>query len=277
MDDFMPARAGTDLPRDRQAGLAVQIGEAVEHMRAQTPHVHCLTNLVANNLTANVLLAGGATPSMTDARNEVAAFVARADALLVNLGTLDERQKEAMLIAITAANDNKVPWILDPVFAHFSPPRLAFARELLGHGPAIVRGNAYELAAMRSGEAGGKQGDALSDEQTVEYAAATGITIARTGQVDLVSDGARLIRVHNGHPLMARVTGIGCAMTALMAAMRAVEADGLLAAAATLAWAGIAGELAAEQGAGPGMFQPQFIDALSGLGMADLRARILVS
>lgn len=257
--------------------LACQIGKVIERVRESAPHVHSLTNLVANTLTANVLLAAGATPSMSDAHDEVAAFVSRADALLINLGTLSTYQKESMGLAIAAANEAGKPWVLDPVFVHFSPPRLAFARQLIAARPDLVRGNAHELASLQSGAASGKASAALGDEDTCMLAARSGAVIVRTGAEDFVTDAERRVVICNGHPLMSRVTGVGCAMTALLAAVRAVEPDGVLAATSTLAWAGIAGELAAEKAAGPGSFQSGFVDAIFRLTPDDVSGRLRIS
>ena len=268
------ASDGTGL---RAARIAQEAGGLLERMRARRPHIHSITNLVANNFTANVLLAAGAVPSMTDARNEVAAFVARADALLVNVGTLDERQGESIEIAVEAANEAGRPWILDPVFVHFSPPRLAFARRLLDRRPAVLRGNAQELAALVSGEAAGQQAQGLDDEAVAGFAARQGATVARSGAVDLVTDGDARVRVANGHPYMAQVTAVGCAVTALMGAFLTVEKDAVAAVATTLAFAGVAGEIAAEKAAGPGTFQPLFLDAFNAIDAATLTERTRLS
>src|SRR6266850_2847157 len=115
----MPARR--DLP--------LVSADILARIRARRPRVHCITNAVAQNFTANMLLAAGAVPSMTIAPDEVGDFVARADALLVNLGTMDAERREAIGIALRAADD-RVPWILDPVFVDRSAPRAAFAKDL---------------------------------------------------------------------------------------------------------------------------------------------------
>jgi len=97
------------MPRD----LPLVSADILARIRARRPRVHCITNAVAQNFTANMLLAAGAVPSMTIAPDEIADFVARADALLVNLGTLDPERRGAIDIAIATAGE-RVPWILDP-------------------------------------------------------------------------------------------------------------------------------------------------------------------
>ncbi len=236
------------------AALAPSCGALLERLAARPARVHAITNAAAQVFTANLLLAAGAIPSLTHARDEVAPFTTRADALLINLGTLDEERKAAIPLAMAAARDAGRPVVLDPVFVDRSPPRLAFARELFDTGPAILRCNAAEFEALTEVPADPK---ALRDE-----AARRGCVIALTGPVDYVTDGARSFEIHNGHPLMARVTAMGCAGTALIAAFASREADTLVACASALLALGIAGEIAGSRAAGPGSFQPAFLDAL---------------
>jgi hydroxyethylthiazole kinase len=236
------------------AALAPSCGALLERLAARPARVHAITNAAAQVFTANLLLAAGAIPSLTHARKEVAPFTTRADALLINLGTLDEERKAAIPLAMAAAREAGRPVVLDPVFVDRSPPRLAFARELLDAGPAILRCNAAEFEALTGVPA---DPQALRDE-----AARRGCVIALTGPVDYVTDGARSYEIHNGHPLMARVTAMGCAGTALIAALASREADTLVACASALLALGIAGEIAGSRAAGPGSFQPAFLDAL---------------
>ena len=123
-------------------------GDLLARIRARHPRVHCITNAVAQNFTANVLLAAGAIPSMTVAPDEIGEFVARADALLVNLGTFDGERRAATEIAIAQAGKEGRPWVLDPVFVDRSQPRTAFARTLAAQKPAAVRLNAAEFSAL---------------------------------------------------------------------------------------------------------------------------------
>ena len=226
----------------------------IDALRARGPKVHCITNAVAQNFTANVLLAAGCVPSMTLSPDEIAPFVARADALLVNLGTFDRERREATEIAVETATQDGVPWVLDPVFVDRAVPRAAFARELLRQGAKVVRLNAAEFAALA--------GVAPSGEAVAAYAREHGVTVALSGETDLIGDGTRLAKIANGHPLMARVTAMGCAGSALVAACLAVEADAFRAAAAAALIIGIAGELAGAEAAGPGSFAVALLDAL---------------
>jgi hydroxyethylthiazole kinase len=257
-------------PLENLADVAADMAaDVLARVRDRAPLVHCITNTVAQNFTANVLLAAGAVPSMTISPEEIASFVLSANALLVNLGTFDAERRSAVDAALGAADAARRPWVLDPVFVDRSPSRAAFARTLLARGPAAVRLNAGEFATLF--------GDEPSDEAAVRAAKASGAVVALTGGTDFVTDGVRRAAIRNGHPLMGLVTAMGCAGSALLAAALAVEADAWLAAIAALAALGVAGEVAGASAAGPGSFAAAIIDALHGLDRATLRARIRVT
>lgn len=232
---------------EHAAGLLLRIA-------ANNPRVHCITNTVAQAFTANTLLAAGATPSVTDSPEEVAGFVASADGLLVNLGTLDRERREAIGLALDAASARRLPWVLDPVFVDRSASRLEFARALIARRPAVIRLNAAELGALA--------GEAASRDCARSFAKRSGAVVALSGEVDVVTDGERLVNISNGDDLMGRVTAMGCAGSAFVASALAVEADRWLASAAAMMVFGIAGEIAAEDASGPGSLAVAILDAL---------------
>lgn len=203
------------------------------------------------NFTANVLLAAGAVPSMSIDAEEISYFVNSADALLINLGTLSAERKNSMLKALETANDNRKPWVLDPVFVNRSLPRRDFARQLMNHNPNIVRANANEIEAL-------VDDDVAADK----FANAMNTIVAQTGQPDIVSDGNTTARIFNGHPLMSRVTGLGCATSAVTAAFAAVTDNAMDAAISALLVMGITGEIGAQSASGPGSLQVNILDAL---------------
>lgn len=241
----------------------------LERLRARGPRVHCITNTVAQNFTANVLLAIGCVPSMTLSSEEIGDFVARSDALLVNLGTFDRERREATLMALDAARQHAVPWVLDPVFVDRSAPRAVFARELIGRSPNVVRLNHAEFSVL--------SGNASSRDAVMAYARAHRVVVGLSGETDLITDGERLANVANGHPLMAKVTAMGCAGSALVAACLAVESDAWRATVVALVILGIAGERAAATAAGPGSFAVAIIDALYQLDSETLIKQARVS
>jgi hydroxyethylthiazole kinase len=243
--------------------------DVLARLRERNPRVHSVTNSVAQNFTANVLLAASVTPSMTVAAEEVAGFVASSDALLINLGMFDAERREAIEIAVEEAMEEGVPWVLDPAFVDRARARAAFARTVIRRYPRVIRLNPAEFAAMAGTEA---QPDAL-----MRYAKESRAVIALTGEIDLVTDGTRQASVANGHPLMPKVTAIGCAGSALLAGCVAVESDPWRAAVAGLIILGVAGEIAAAAANGPGSFVPAFIDALYTLDRDTLIAKARVS
>jgi hydroxyethylthiazole kinase len=246
--------------------LALAAATALTRLRDKSPRVHCITNAVAQNFTANVLLALGCVPSMTLSAEEIAGFVTGAQALLVNLGTFDAERRQATELAVKTAAERKIPWVLDPVFVDRSAPRADFARALLRRGPHAVRLNRAELSALA-------EGDAAPDA----FARANKTVVGLSGATDVIADGKRVAKVANGHPLMSRVTAMGCAASALTAACLAIEPDAFRAAASALVIIGVAGELAGEKAAGPGSFAVSILDALYNLDTATLTARARVT
>jgi hydroxyethylthiazole kinase len=249
--------------------LASAAADILQQMRARAPHVHCITNAVAQNFTANVLLALGCVPSMTLSAGEIGDFVARSQALLVNLGTFDRERREATEIAVDAARQGNVPWVLDPVFVDRAPPRAGFARVLIGRGPHVLRLNRAEFSALAGSQA--------TPDALVAYARDKGVTVGLSGETDWVADGERFATIANGHALMAKVTAMGCAGSALVAACLAVEPDAWRATAAALIIIGVAGEVAAARAAGPGSFAVAIVDALYNLDGPTLVAHAKVT
>ncbi len=250
----------THLPTLRGGGIwltAERVVATLAKLRARRPRIHVLTSPVAQTFTANMLLAVGATPSMTTAPEEVPAFVASADGLLVNLGMLDRIRRDSSLTAIEVAKESGVPWVLDPVKIQISPSRMEFARRLMDLEPALVHANHAEFLALAGVEA--------DDLAVRDHAVRSISTLAVTGEVDIVTDGKRLVRVANGHPLMDRVTAMGCAGIAVATAFRAVEPDPVIAGASALVVLGVAGEVAAASAGGPGSFAIEILDALHAL------------
>ena len=255
--------------RAPQSELPIVAADVLDRLRERRPRVHCITNAVAQNFTANMLLAAGAVPSMTIAPSEIKAFVARADALLIKLGTFDAERQKASLAAVATANKQRIPWVLDPVFIDRSPPRARLAKQLAALAPRAVRLNPAEFGALA--------GEKSDDGSLARYAKTRRTVVGLTGERDLVCDASRFAIIANGHPLMARVTAMGCAVSALTAACLAVEGDAWLATAAALILIGVAGEIAAERARGPGSFAMEIVDAVYDLERDAVIARAKVS
>ena len=242
------------------------------------PLVHSITNYVTMKTTANALLAFGAAPVMAHALEEVEEMAQQSGALVLNIGTLSESWTAAMFKAGAAARAAKVPIVLDPVGAGATHLRTNTSLRLLAEvRPQVVRGNASEIMAL-AGDGGARGVDARhgvgeAEVAAREVAARSGAVVAVTGADDFICDGGsgRTAWVRNGHPLMARITGSGCAVTALVAACCAVEPDHFRATVTALCLFGLAGEAAAEEAAGPGSFEMRLYDALDALDQAQIR------
>lgn len=252
-------------------------------VRLQNPLTQCITNTVVTGFTANTLLAVGASPAMVEAVEEAGEFAAVAEALLVNLGTLSAAQVAGIRAAVDGATTAGTPWVLDPVAVGGLRFRTGFAVELLDRRPTVVRGNASEIMSLAgAGGVAGRGVDSRADsgealDAARSLAAARRCVVAVSGVVDYVTDGDRVIAVTGGHPLMTRVTGVGCALGALLAAFLAVDPDPVSASVAASTVLAAAGEAAAERAAGPGSFATALLDQLHLVDPDDLAARRGVS
>jgi hydroxyethylthiazole kinase len=215
---------------------------------------------------------------MAHAPDEVEEMVGLAGALVLNIGTLTAEWVDSMLTAGKAAAARHIPVVLDPVGAGATALRTRSAGRIISDvRPQVVRGNASEVLSLRDASSKTK---GVDSRHSVDDAAATAQALARelratlaiTGPVDLVTDGIRLARIANGHPLMGRVTGTGCTATATVAAFLAVDPDPLRAAATALAYFGLAGEVAARTHSAPGSFMIGLLDALYTISPEQLAA-----
>lgn len=261
---------------------AESIYQSVLDIRAKSPLVHNITNYVVMNNTANALLAIGASPVMIHAEEEVEDMAAIASALVINIGTLSPPWVRGMFKAFAKASEKGVPVVLDPVGAGATPYRTRTIRELIGASiPAIIRGNASEIMALTDDrlKTKGVDSTAASDE-----ALHTARLISRqrqcavciSGEVDYIVAGDRIVKIRGGHPMMTKVTGLGCTASAICGAFAAVEKDALAAAAKAMAVMAIAGEMAAQTSAGPGSLQMNFLDILYNLKEFDIRKNLKV-
>lgn len=239
----------------------------LKHFRTLSPLTHCMTNDVVQSFTANTLLALGASPAMVIEPEEACQFAAIASALLINVGTLTQPRAYAMRAAVEHANNVKTPWTLDPVAVGALEYRRRFCVELLALNPAAIRGNASEILALAGESAGGRGVDATDAVATALPAAQflahqTGAVVVVTGEVDYITDGGRTLSVTGGDPLMTKVVGTGCALSAVVAASCALAGNRLENVASACSWMKQAGERATKICHGPGSFIPAFLDAL---------------
>ncbi|WFR58527.1 hydroxyethylthiazole kinase [Anaerocolumna sp. AGMB13025] len=257
--------------------------EILENVRESAPLIHNITNYVTVNDCANILLACGASPIMADDGKEVEEITAICNGLVINIGTLNERTVEAMIKAGKKANELNHPVILDPVGAGASALRTETTKRLLQEIKfTAIRGNISEIMTVYKGSGSTKGVDADSADrvtennikETLRFAKAlseeTGAIIAITGAIDIVADAERAYIIRNGHPMMSKITGTGCMLTAIMGAFLAANSDLLLkAAAASVCAMGICGELAylkiTETKGGTASLKMYLIDSMSEL------------
>jgi len=257
------------------------IWQDIVAIRERGPLVHNITNFVVMDFTANALLALGASPVMAHAPQEVAEMAALAGAIVVNMGTLDERWIESMFAALAAARQHNKPVVFDPVGAGATAYRTETAQRLLhAGGISIVRGNASEIAALAGAGGRTKGVDSLDQSLHVADAAANLLTscaaVVISGAQDVVVGRRERCILNNGCALMTRVTGMGCTATALTGAFLAVQPDPVRAGAHAMAVMGIAGEMAGLQSGGPGSLRVHFLDALHNLDESILASSLRV-
>lgn len=258
------------------------LGDALAQLRESPPMVQCITNIVAAQWSANVLLASGAAPAMVDNPSEAGAFAGAADAILINLGTPYRDTAEAMIAAVTTAAAKGTPWVLDPVAVGPLAWRTELALTLLEIGsPSVIRGNASEILGLAGG-AGGRGVDSLETPEAALDSARSlarqyGTVVAVSGAKDHITDGDRTVRISNGHVVMTQVTGTGCALGALIAAFAGTADDALLAAATATAMMTVAADVAAVSSTRPGTFAIALLDELSDLSPNSLAEKVRLS
>ena len=258
-------------------------GEMLRNVREQVPLVHCITNYVTVNDCANILLACGGSPIMADDEQEVEEITSVCNGLTINIGTLNSRTVKSMMLAGKRANALAHPVLLDPVGVGASALRTRTAIKLLETVRfTAVRGNISEIKTLALGSGNTKGVDAdVADavtEQNMErviafageFSRKTGAVTVITGAVDLAVDGKQAYVIRNGHPMMSKVTGTGCMLSAMMAAYLTANKDApLQAAAAAVCAMGIAGERAYDRmGAahgGSGSYRMFLMDEISNM------------
>ncbi|GAB3808520.1 hydroxyethylthiazole kinase [Spirosoma humi] len=255
----------------------------VERIRTQAPLIHNITNFVVMNNTANALLALGASPAMVHAPEEVEDFVSISSALVVNIGTLDATFVAGMRLAMRQARALGKPIVFDPVGVGATAYRNQVSEELLAlAAPDIIRGNASEIMALAGLNAQTKGVDSLYGSEAAIDAARRlssvwGSVVVISGEKDYIIQHDQTAIVANGHPLMTKVTGMGCTATALTGAFAAVNANYFRAATHAMAVMGIAGELAVDKKPLPGSLQVNFLDALYELTETIITDRLLLT
>lgn len=255
------------------------LGTCVDQVRANVPLVHNITNYVTVNDVANVLLACGGSPIMSDDPKDVEDITSICGGLNINIGTLNQRTVEGMFLAGKKANELGHAVLLDPVGAGASAFRTETALKLIQEIKFdVIRGNISEIKTLALGSGTTKGVDAdVADAVTEEnldqsiafvktFAEKMGCIIAVTGAIDLVSDGTKCYVIRNGRPEMGKITGAGCQLSGVMTAfITANPEEKLKAAAAAVCTMGLAGEIGfsrMQEGDGNSTYRNRIIDAI---------------
>ena len=249
----------------------------LERLTLKSSVVHCITNTVTVNDCANAVLAIGARPVMAEHPRETAQITAAAGALLINTGSLTDSKIAAMKASAMSAKEHNIPFVLDCVGIASSDVRYETVKEILAiNTPDIIKGNAAEITALCQGvmaDSGVDASDADTDEAAIRaFAKRTGAVIAVTGGTDIITDGVKTARIKNGCEMLTKVTGTGCMLGCIMAAV-AIVADAFAAAVYAAAVMGICGELA-DDSRGTGTFRVELMDNLSTITDKDISEKI---
>lgn len=255
------------------------LGKFVANVRNSVPLVHNITNYVTVNDVANVLLACGGSPIMSDEPEDVADITSICGGLNINIGTLNKRSIEAMFIAGKKANELGHVVLLDPVGAGASALRTDTAERIMREIRLdVIKGNSSEIKTLMKGSGTTKGVDADAADIVTEenldkevelvkaFAKQTGSIIAVTGGIDLVSDGETCYVIRNGRPEMEKITGTGCQLAGMLTAFVVANPDHRLeAAAAAVCVMGLAGEIGwdrMQEGDGNSSYRNRIIDAI---------------
>lgn len=258
--------------------------DCLETIKSRSPLVHNITNFVVMNSSANILLAIGASPVMAHSKEEVREMAAMAGALVLNIGTLQDDWVEAMICAGQTANEKGIPVILDPVGSGATSLRTRSVKRIMAEcRVSVLRGNASEILSLADSTVKTRGVDSsmgLSDERAetmCRLAEQFNLVVAVSGEVDCITNGKTVYRVSNGHPLMTRVTGLGCGLSAVVGAFCAVAPEDLAASTASaFAFYGLCGEMAARISDKPGSFATAFVDCLDTVGHDEIQSGLRV-
>jgi len=251
--------------------VAQAIYKDIEVIRKNAPLVHNITNFVVMESSANALLALGASPIMAHAEDELADIINITQSLVINIGTLDKAWISAMRKAMELASKRKIPIVLDPVGVGATKFRTDTANQLIENfSPTVIRGNGSEIFSLTgvSGETKGVDstlGAESSLKSATKLVTKHKCVVVISGATDICLAENKKISIKNGSPLMTKITGMGCAASAIIGAFCAANPDPFTAAANAMITIGIAGEIAAAKAQGPGTFKPIFYDTLYNL------------
>jgi len=250
-------------------------------IRERKPLIHNITNWVTIYDSANMTRAFGALPVMAHAPEECTEMTGISSALVLNIGTLTSEIIDSMLLSAAAANEKKIPVVLDAVGVGATKFRDEMAAKILNSVHVdIIKGNYSEIAKLagESAETKGVEATTISaDPERIakEFAKSSSAIVVMTGKEDIISDGERVFVVRNGHEQMGSIVGTGCMVASVIGSFAAVNSDYCEASRDALCYFGIAGELAAVKSSGPGSFKVNLYDEV--FNLSDEKARSMMN
>lgn len=246
-------------------------------IRLTHPLIHNITNLVVMSTTANILLALGAAPIMAHAHEELDEIVQIAQALAINIGTLDETWLAAIEQAQLAALKRRIPIVFDPVGAGASTYRSTSALSIIQRGVDVIRGNASEIMALldtsiitKGVDSTQASNDAVASAQTLAQQYQCIVVVS--GKIDFIVSESLCVALDYGTPLLTKVIGMGCSLTAMIASFLSVNPNRFNAAVHAMAWMGLISEVAEKKSNGPGSFYNHLLDSFYAVQKAELQS-----
>ncbi|HWR45880.1 hydroxyethylthiazole kinase [Sporomusa sp.] len=266
--------------------ILYNVADSLRLLREKRPLIHHITNYVSINDCANITLGIGASPVMAEDIDEVQEMVSFASALVLNIGMLNPRKLEAMIVAGQQAVQKGIPIIFDPVGVGATKLRMDAAHRILTElQVTVIRGNLSEIKALLGLSSDMHGVDCLAEadngrEIAQKLSERLGCVVAITGRTDVVAYGSRVCSIYNGHALLAGITGTGCMTASLIACFCSVTNDPFIGTVASIATMGIAGELAEKRltpNEGLGTFRVRLLDAISTMNPENLLQLIKLS
>lgn len=265
--------------------LIEKCAKAIEDVRIKSPLVHNITNYVTVNDVANILLASGASPIMADDASECADITAISDALVINIGTLNSRTVESMIISGKTANSLGKPVVFDPVGAGASAFRNETVKKLLSQVKmTVIKGNISEMSYIAGLSSATKGVDVSEQDLGNDMISAAknisekyGCAAAVTGETDIIYFDGKIAEIKNGIKALSSVTGTGCMTTGILGGLCAV-CEPFTAASAAVSLMGIAGELSFEKygSQGTGSFHIGIINEISRMNAETFKEKVKI-
>lgn len=244
----------------------------ISAVQKKQPHIHNITNFVSATDQANITLAVGGSPIMASSPKEAAQVCSVCDGLVLNTGILTDSALEAMLYAGEEANNRNIPIVLDPVGAGVSKFRTdAIIKIIKTLHLSAIHLNASELHALCTGKSNPGGVDAfgnfsldliISNSQRLsEY---TGAVVAVTGADDVITQNERNAVVHNGSPMLKKITATGCMLSSVMGVYCAAVPDNIFdAVLSAVTLFGVSSQRAWKDGMGLGTYKIKFFDEIT--------------